>query len=369
MELEFHQLDLQHEGLRVRRPEKESRLLGSLSEVGQQVPIVVVAAAQAGRYLVIDGFKRCRTLRRLGQDTVLATVWDLSEAEALLLLHAQRADEAETAIEQGWLVLALHEGGLSQEELALRFSRSPSWVSRRLGLVRELPLSVQERVREGRISSQAAMKYLLPMARGKRGDGEALAATAAKEKLTTREIGELYAAWRDGTATLRRRLIEDPLLFLKTRRELARDPVSPSPVRSVLRDLEVVGALARRAERQWATGASFMDEPEREEAKRCVDQAIADLARLRKRMEEEEEEDKRHALARPADGDSGAARQGGGQEEDLAPAASLAGGGQGGDRIELGGRPQDRPRRESRPAPAGDPGAAPGVRGEPGPSP
>jgi ParB/RepB/Spo0J family partition protein len=366
LELEFHQLDLRHEGLRVRRPEKESRLLGSLSEVGQQVPIVVVAAAQAGRYLVIDGFKRCRTLRRLRQDTVLATAWDLSEAEALLLLHAQRADESETAIEQAWLVLALHEGGLSQEELALRFSRSPSWVSRRLGLVRELPLSVQERVREGRISSQAAMKYLLPMARAKRGDGEALAATAAKEKLTTREIGELYAAWRDGTATLRRRLIEDPLLFLKTRRELAQEPVSPSPVRSVLRDLEVVGALARRAERQWATGASFMDEPEREEAKRCVDQAIADLVRLRTRMEEE---DKRHAQARPADGDSGAARQGGGQEGDLAPAASLAGGGQGGDRIELGGSPQDRPRREGRPAPAGDPGAAPGVRGEPGPSP
>ena len=92
MELEFHQLDLRHEGLRVHRPEKESRLVGSLSEVGQQVPIVVVAAAQAGRYLVIDGFKRCRALRRLRQDTVLATAWDLSEAEALLLLHAQRAD-------------------------------------------------------------------------------------------------------------------------------------------------------------------------------------------------------------------------------------------------------------------------------------
>jgi ParB/RepB/Spo0J family partition protein len=365
MHLEFHQLDLRHEGLRVRRPEKESRLLGSLSEVGQQVPIVVVAAAQAGRYLVIDGFKRCRALRKLRQDTVLATAWDLSEGEALLLLHAQRANEAETAIEQAWLVLALHEGGLSQEELALRFSRSPSWVSRRLGLVRELPLSVQERVREGRISSHAAMKYLLPMARAKRSDGEALAATAAQEKLTTREVGEIYAAWRDGTPTLRRRLIEDPLLFLKSRRELAQEPVSPSPARSVLRDLEVVGALARRAERQWTTAVSFMDEPEREEAKRCVDQAIADLVRLRKRMEE----DKRHAQARPADGDPGAARQRGGQEEDLAPAASLEGSGQGGDRLELGGGPQDRPRREGRPAPAGDPGAAPGVRGEPGPSP
>ena len=215
MDLEFHQLDLRYEGLRVRRPEKERRLLGSLSEVGQQVPIVVIPAAEAGRYLVIDGYKRLRALRRLGQDTVRATVWDLSEAEALLLLHWQRADEAETAIEQAWLLLALHEGGMPSAELSLRFCRSPSWVSRRLGLAGELPLSVQERVRDGRISSHAAMRYLLPMARAKRSDCEALAATVAKEKLTTREVSYLYAAWKDASPARRRCLIEDPLLFLK----------------------------------------------------------------------------------------------------------------------------------------------------------
>ena len=82
MDLEFHQLDLRHEALRVRRPEKERRLLGSLSEVCQQIPIVVVAMSEPGRYLVIDGFKRVRALRQLRQDTVRATVWDLSERRA-----------------------------------------------------------------------------------------------------------------------------------------------------------------------------------------------------------------------------------------------------------------------------------------------
>ena len=365
MDLEFHQLDLRHEGLRVRRPEKERRLLGSLSEVGQQIPIVVIPAAQPGRYLVIDGHKRLRALRRLRQDTVRATVWDLSEAEALLLLHSQRADEAETAIEQAWLLLALHEGGMPSAELSLRFCRSPSWVSRRLGLVKELPVSVQERVRDGRITSHAAMKYLLPMARANRSDCEALAATVAKEKLTTREVGELYAAWRDATPPRRRRLIEEPLLFLKARRELAQEPVSANPARSLLRDLDVAGALARRCERQWREGASFMDEPEREEAKRCVDQAIADLVRLRKRMEEE----RPHAETGPEDGNPGTARQGSGETQDRAPAAGLPGRGEEGDRVEVGGRPRDRPGREGRPIPAGDPGAAQDLRGEPGPSP
>lgn len=57
MELEFHQLDLRYEALRVRRADVERWLLGSLSESGQQVPIVVVALSdEPVRYVVIDGY-------------------------------------------------------------------------------------------------------------------------------------------------------------------------------------------------------------------------------------------------------------------------------------------------------------------------
>src|SRR5208337_3558211 len=59
MQLEFHQLDRRWEHLRARQPRLQRRLLASLAESGQQTPIVVVAAAdQPGRYLVIDGHKR-----------------------------------------------------------------------------------------------------------------------------------------------------------------------------------------------------------------------------------------------------------------------------------------------------------------------
>ncbi len=72
MDLEFHQLDRRYEDLRLRRPERERRLLASLCEQGQQVPIVVVKAQ--GSYRVIDGFQRLRCLQRLGADTVRATL-------------------------------------------------------------------------------------------------------------------------------------------------------------------------------------------------------------------------------------------------------------------------------------------------------
>ena len=98
MDLELHQLELRYEALRHRSPTRERRLLASLSESGQQVPIVVVQ--DAGRYVVVDGYKRVRALRRLGHDTVGAIEWALGEAEALVLEHLMRGGEADNALGQ-----------------------------------------------------------------------------------------------------------------------------------------------------------------------------------------------------------------------------------------------------------------------------
>ena len=91
MRLEFHQLERCGEQLRVRRPERQRRLLASLATAGQQTPIIVVAVAERpDRYLVIDGYQRLAALQQLGRDTVEALVWPLSEAEALVLDRSLR---------------------------------------------------------------------------------------------------------------------------------------------------------------------------------------------------------------------------------------------------------------------------------------
>ena len=104
MELEFHQLDRRWEHLRVREPHRRRRLLASLADSGQQTPIVVVESTDNHeRYVAIDGYKRIAALEQLGRDTVTATVWAMSEAEALLLDRTLRLSRQETALEQGWL--------------------------------------------------------------------------------------------------------------------------------------------------------------------------------------------------------------------------------------------------------------------------
>lgn len=181
MDLELHQLDRRYEALRTTSRERDSRVVASLARDGQQLPVVVIAATDAGRYILVDGYKRVRGLHKLGQDLVRATCWDLPEPEALLLGRLMRAAEGESALEQAWLVRELQERfELSLEDLARRFGRSPSWVSRRLGLAATLPEAIQQLVRDGKLSPHAAMKHLLPLARANRAGAIALAQALAR---------------------------------------------------------------------------------------------------------------------------------------------------------------------------------------------
>jgi len=319
VELELGQLDLRYEGLRARHPEREGRLLASLSEEGQQTPIVVVVAGE--RCVVVDGFRRVRALRRLHRDVVRATVWDMGEAEALLLSRSLRTGEGESALEQGWLLRALHRGfGMSQEALARSFGRSPSWVSRRLSLVEELPEAVQELVRGGGVSAHVAMRCLAPMARATVDDCEALAVSIAGRKLSSREVAKVYAAWREAMPAARRRLVAEPLLYLRAAR---RDgpPAAARPAQTLVEDLDLVARLARRAVRRWGTVVAGLGPSERHSVEILVRQAAGDLRLLERRVEEGVSD----AVITAEGGDLGACAAGEGGAPDRSGARGVAG--------------------------------------------
>ena len=286
MELEFHQLDLRYERLRACRPAAERRLLASLAAVGQQVPILVVSSADAGRFVLVDGYKRVRALRRLHADTARATAWDLSEAEALMVDRLMRSGDGQTALEQGWLLDELVvRFEVTLEELARRFGRSVSWVSRRLALVHELPDQVQNHVRRGDLVAHAAQKYLVPLARANALACLRLVAGIAGRGLSSRQIGTLYAAWRDGTETTRERLLGEPLLFLRAREHLA-SRTEPDTLRALLDEFDTIGAVARRAGRRLHEGAwGRLLAPERVEAARCLTEAHQAVERVCQRVQ------------------------------------------------------------------------------------
>ncbi len=290
MELEFHQLELRYERLKVARPEPERRLLASLAEVGQQVPIVVVKEVGEGPFVVIDGYKRIRALRRLGRDTVGASCWPGKEAEALITTRLMQTAEPETALEQSWLLAELHERfGFSREELARRFGHSVSWVSRRLALVHELPEVIQEQVRRGEMGAHGAAKYLVPLARANRPACLKLVAALGSSRLSSRDLGILYTAYQTGNWVTRQRLIEAPLVFLKSYKEAQTDPsIEPGPSDSLLTDLEILSATARRANRRLRAGVlRNLPDKDRDDLARLLDQSQREIERMAKHFAEE----------------------------------------------------------------------------------
>ena len=159
MEIELHQIELRYAALRVRSAQREARLLASLASAGQTMPVVVVR--EGDRFVLIDGYKRVRALGTLGRDTAVAIEWSLDESEALLFERLLRAGDADSAIEQGWFLREMHERfGLSQQDLARRFGRTQSWVSRRIALAMVLPAAAQARAKE------AARLEAAPIAKG-----------------------------------------------------------------------------------------------------------------------------------------------------------------------------------------------------------
>lgn len=363
MQLEFHQLDRRWEHVRVRHPARQRRLLASLADSGQQTPIVVVSAeGQADRYVVIDGYKRIAALEQLGRDTVEAVVWPMSEAAAVLLDRSLRLSEHETALEVGWLLAELEQRfGYGLDELARRFDRSVSWVSRRLALVEVLPEAIQQQVREGKIPGQVALKFLVPVARQSLQDCQRMAAIFAQHHCETREAGQLYAAWRKGSPAIRKRILDAPDLFFKAQRQ-TQEKAPAGTGAELLRDLEMVAAIVNRAQRRLAgAAATDPDRQQCEAARRQIERIQQQLHRIDEAILPEK---KPHVEPSATHHDSGTECEASEQTRDRAGAGDLARRGTQGAALELHHRAGVAASGEGRTSPATDPGAFRPVQGE-----
>ena len=288
MELEFHQLDRRYERLRSTCARRDSRVLASLDRRGQQLPAVVVAGGSDGRYVLVDGYKRVRALLKLGHDTVLATCWDLAEQEALLFGRLMHSAEGDSALKQAWLLRELRERfELTVEELARRFDRSLSWVSGRLGLVHELPESIQDEVRRSRLVAHAAMKFCClwhaPIGRGpsrSRRRSRPLARALARPK---------RCASRSRAATERRgSTCWGTRSFFFARAKAASRRCASAPASCWSGTLGALGGMARRAHGRVKAGAVRKLLPaEQHELRRRADTARGDVEQLFEGLEQE----------------------------------------------------------------------------------
>jgi hypothetical protein len=251
VEVDLHQLELRHRDLRIHDGEQRRRLIGSVAEIGQQVPVVVIR--DADQLVLIDGYLRVEALRRLHRDTAIATTWPVGEIEALVH-HRHLVGDKRVALEDAWLLGRLREHGMTMEQLARQLCRSTSWVSRRLGLLEALDAAAHDRVRAGTVPAHAAMKYLVPLARANKAQCAQLVAGLGDTRVSDRELGALYAAWKRADRAGRKQIVAEPLLMM---RALAAMAEAPDEGTSLHKDLTVLAAVSLRAGRRAREGGRF----------------------------------------------------------------------------------------------------------------
>ena len=217
LELEWHQLQLPYQSLRIRTQIAMRRLMLSIHEHGLLTPISVIPATVAGSpWIVIDGYLRIAALKALDHDLVTATIWNIDAPDALLKAYQYNTSRPWEQLEEANLIqelTTLHN--YSQGEIAKRLGKSNSWICRRLQLLHDLPDFAQEANHQGTVSCWVASRILVPLARANLDHATQFINYLAIHNHSTRDINEFYEHYLRSNRQVRMEIATNPSLFFK----------------------------------------------------------------------------------------------------------------------------------------------------------
>jgi ParB family chromosome partitioning protein len=224
MELDLHRLELRFAHLRIVDAPAVQRLANSIEEHGQLVECVAAGDPGDARLVLIDGYRRVAALGRLGRDTAQVQCWSGPVSQALTQVLARTGSRAFTPIEEALLLRELIDAhGLTQRDAARQCARDVSWVQRRLMLLGELPQALLQAVRGARVSSWAATRVFVPLARANSDHANRLLASQDAHPLSTRELWTWFDHYQGAQRAQRERMVEHPRLFIDSLNECERN--------------------------------------------------------------------------------------------------------------------------------------------------
>jgi ParB family chromosome partitioning protein len=256
VEVDLGSLDLRYAHTRVAKPKLLDMLTTSIERYGQITPVFTIP--EQSHFVLIDGYVRVGAIKRLGRDTIIADVHEIPEQGALFHLLGESGQRQWEAVEQAWIIRDLKERfGCSLREIARGIGYDASWVTRRLSLIDGLPDEVLKSVNTGHVSTYAATRILVPLARANRGHAEKLVAHLAHSPLSTRELSELFKHYEASNRQIRERMISDPSLFLKVRKsredKTSVEALQQGPEGAWVKDWEIIKSVTRRLTRLLPT--------------------------------------------------------------------------------------------------------------------
>ncbi len=223
LESDLHRLDLRFASLRMRQPRVVERLTRSIEQNGQLVPVVAVVEPE-NRWVLVDGYLRIEALHRLARDTAWVELWDCPLAQALLIVLVRVQGRTWEAIEEGAVIRELiTRFELPQREVARQTGRDVSWVNRRLSLVQTLSKALFTAICRGELSTWAASRVLVPLARANNEHAQTLLTALQRDPLSTRELHTWYQHYQKANHLKRERMLTQPRLFCQALQAQTRD--------------------------------------------------------------------------------------------------------------------------------------------------
>jgi transcriptional regulator with XRE-family HTH domain len=248
--VELSSLDLRYEEYRLRDDAREARVLTSITQRGIEDPLEGVDRPPLR--ILLNGFKRFRSARKLGLGCVPYVSLGPEEATGILNLMRAATDKALGILEQArFLVDLLTVHGMSLAEVAETLGRSKAWVSMRRSLLTEMSPAIQTLLFRGTFP---VYSYLYTLRAFRRMNGvtqeqiEQFAKAVAGRRLSVRDIDLLARGYFQGPVSLREAIDAGKLSWpLEQMKRVPDDVAGCSEFeRVLLNDLAIAGKYLRR---------------------------------------------------------------------------------------------------------------------------
>jgi len=228
-------------------PRHEAAMERSLGRFGQMAP-VVVSCASNDRYEMVDGFKRLRACRKLGNESLRARVLE-GHARVLkaAMIQLNRKSGHLGDVEEAMIGTSLYrDDGLTQVEIAPLLGHDKSWVSRRIALIERLSEEVLEHLRLGLISPTHGRE----LSRLPRGNQPQALSCVISHHLCSRETAKLVTILIERPRWDHELILRLPLEILEHRRP---------PQKTLIKIYDSLGTALKDLERCCTSVLKEMD--------------------------------------------------------------------------------------------------------------
>ena len=181
----------------------------------------------------------------------MADVCEHGELKALFRVLAKANERQWEAVEQARILRDIKDRfGCSASEMARSMGRDVSWGVQRLALLETLSDDVLQAVCQGNVSTWAATRVLVPLARAKPSHAEKLTHYLSHSHLPARDLAAFLKHYESSNRQIRDRIIDDPGLFFKTHQSRDANRLAQAldqgPEGEWLKDCSIVTAVLRR---------------------------------------------------------------------------------------------------------------------------